>query len=72
MVEYHGEIFLNALGMVSANAYPSIKPESEKVLTQICEDIESQLHNKDNNEGSIFREMIENNEELMRSLQQKL
>jgi len=70
-VESHGDIFLNALGVVSANAYPSIKPESEKVITQICEDIESQLH-KDNNEGSIFREMIENNEELMRSFQQKL
>mmetsp|Transcript_17758 Transcript_17758/g.38739 ORF Transcript_17758/g.38739 Transcript_17758/m.38739 type:complete len:571 (-) Transcript_17758:108-1820(-) len=72
-MESHRDIFLNALNVASANAKfcPSIKPESEKVLTQICEDIESQLSN-DNGRESIFRDMIDNNEELMRSLQQNL
>ena len=44
-MESHGDVFLNMLGVVSASAYPSIKPESEKVSTQICEDTESQLKN---------------------------
>jgi len=69
-MESNGDILLKALGVASENVCPTIKPESEKVFTQICEDIESQLHNIEG--GSLFREKIENNEELMRILQQKL
>ena len=69
-VETNHDIFLEALGAASANACSFIKPESEKVLTMICEEIEEQIQCIDND--SHYMEILQNKEELMRSLQQKI
>ena len=67
-VEANSDIFLEALSVTSENVCPSVKPESEKVLTTICEEIVTQLESIDND--SLFMEILQDKEDLMRSLQQ--
>ena len=69
-MESNQDTFLQALIVASDNTYPSVKPESEKFLATICDEIEGQLQSIDND--SQFMQIIQNNEELMRSLQQQI
>ncbi|KAL3796053.1 hypothetical protein ACHAW5_007836 [Stephanodiscus triporus] len=70
-VESQSDIFLKALGMVSPDTFASVKDEVEKVFASVCDEIEAQLL-EDIDDDFHFREIIENNQDLMRSLQQKL
>lgn len=70
-VESQGDIFLEALSTAaSPNTLTLVQDETKKVLASICEEIEAQVHDID--VDSHFRSILESNQDLMRSLQQKL
>ena len=70
MVESQSDIFLKALGTASPKTFPLVKDEAEKIFAEACDEIESQLEDVD--DDFQFRAIIENNQDLMRSLQQRL
>ena len=70
-VESQSDIFLEALSTAaSPNTLTLVQDETKKVLASICEEIEAQIHDID--VDSHFRSILESNQDLMRSLQQKL
>lgn len=70
-VESQSDIFLEALSTAaSLNTLSLIQNETKKVLASICEEIEAQVHDID--VDSHFMSILESNQALMRSLQQKL
>ena len=70
-VESQSDIFLEALSTAaSPNTLTLVQDETKKVLASICEEIEAQVHDID--VDSHFRSILESNQDLMRSLQQKL
>jgi hypothetical protein len=71
MVDTHTDILLKSLELVSKNSTClSIQTESDKVFASICYEIESELEDID--VDSQFRAIVENNPDLMRSLQTRL
>jgi hypothetical protein len=70
LVESQSDIFLKALGTATPKTFPLVKDEAEKIFAEACDEIESQLEDLD--DDFQFRAIIENNQDLMRSLQQRL
>ncbi|KAL3827200.1 hypothetical protein ACHAXA_006755 [Cyclostephanos tholiformis] len=68
-VEPHGDVFLKALGAAPTSFF-LVKDEAEKMFADVCDEIERQLEDRD--DELHFKEIIENNQDLMRSLQQQL
>lgn len=71
LMDSHSDILLQALELVSKNNIcPSIQTESDKVFASICDEIELELEDLD--VDSQFRAIVDENQESMRYLQQKL
>jgi hypothetical protein len=70
-VESQSDFFLRALGTAPPNTFDLVKDEAVKLFASVCDEIEAQIEEIDD-EDLLFKEIIESNQDLMRSLQQQL
>lgn len=70
LAESRDDLFLDALNVASASGHPLIKPKSEEIFSQICDEIEALVD--ENKNVALFKEIADNHEEILLSLQQKI